>query len=151
MEIALLAWPRMMLGCALLAVAGCGPSVPYKTVPVSGKVTYDDGTPIGGPRVRVQFFPQVPAINAKEHPHAGSAELQPDGSFANVTTWHYADGVIPGPQKVVVQSLDKRQQPTGAVDPVYSSANDTPLTIEVKAGMSPIQLTVPKPAAGAGS
>ncbi len=107
---------------------------------------YEDGTPIVAPRVRVQFLPQIPPVNAKEHPHPGSAELQPDGTFANVTTWKYADGVIAGPQKVMVQALDTRSQPTGALDPIYGSAK-TPLTLEVKPDMGPIELKLPKPAA----
>jgi hypothetical protein len=130
----------------VLLVAGCSPSAPYKTVPVSGKITYEDGMPIPG-RVRLQFFPQIQAINAKEYPRAGSAELKPDGTFPNVTTWKYADGVIPGPQKVVIQALDNRQQPTGAVDLIFGSATTTTLTAEVKPGMQPLDLKIPKPTA----
>jgi hypothetical protein len=97
--------------------------------------------------VRVQFFPQIQAINAKEYPRPGSAELKPDGTFPNVTTWKYADGVIPGTQKVVVQALDNRQQPTGAVDLIYGNATTTTLTTEVTPGMPPLDLHIPKPTA----
>ncbi len=118
--------------------------------PVSGKVTYEDGTPIAAKRVRVQFVPQVPPVNPKQHPHAGSAELTADGSFANVTTWKYADGVIVGPQKVMIQPLDARERLTGAVDPEYTN-NQTPLTLEVTPGMAPIDIKVPKPKTAVGS
>jgi hypothetical protein len=134
----------LSLGLCLLGVAGCGPSAPYKTVPVSGTVTYDDGSPIKAHRVRVQFLPQVQPINPKEYPRPGSAEVKPDGTFANVTTWKYADGVIPGPNKVMVQALDEREKMTGAVDQIYGGAK-TPITIEIKAGMGPIPIQVPKP------
>jgi len=130
----------------LLAIGGCKPSVPYQTTRVTGKVTYDDGTPIPGHRVTVQFLPQVPNISKKEYPRPGRAEAKPDGVFTEVTTWKYADGVIPGPQKVMVQSLDERERASGAVDPLYSTAN-TPLTAEVKVGGGPIEIKVPKPVA----
>ena len=136
--------------CGMLLLAGCE-QPPYKTVPVSGKVTYDDGTPIPAQRVRVQFVPLVAPVNAKQYPHPGNAELSPDGTFANVTTWKYADGVIPGPQKVIIQPLDNKEHLTAAVDPDYTT-NKSPLTLEVTAGMPPVDLKVPKPkAVGKGS
>jgi hypothetical protein len=137
---------NVFIACSLLvAIGGCGPSVPYKTTKVSGKVTYDDGTPIPGHRVVVQFLPQVQAINPKQYPRPGRAEVKPDGTFSEVTTWKYADGVIPGRQKVLVESLDERQRPNGAVDPQFATA-ETTLTADVVAGAGPLEIKVPKPA-----
>ena len=68
-----------VLGACLIAIAGCGPSQPYKTVAVSGKVTYDDGTPIPGKRIMVTFLPQVTNKNAKEYPRMGNTELKASG------------------------------------------------------------------------
>ncbi len=135
-----------MAAIALCGLAGCGADTPYPTVPVHGKITYEDGTPIPGHRVVAQFVPQVPPINKKDYPRPGWAELNADGTFEVVTTWKYADGVVPGPQKVLVKSLNKMEQPTGAVDPKYGTL-DTPLKIEITAGGPPLALTVSKPSA----
>jgi hypothetical protein len=135
---------RLLTGL-LLAIAGCGQRAPYTIVPVSGTVTYDDGTSIPGARVVVTFVPQIEAVNPKEFPRSGTTDLKPDGSFSEVTTWKHGDGVIPGAQKVTVISVDERMQPTGAVDPIYSRIDTTPLTAVINSGDNRVTLTIAAP------
>ncbi len=96
-------------------------------------------------RVVVTFVPQIEAVNPKEFPRSGTTDLKPDGSFSAVTTWKHGDGVILGAQKVTVISVDERMQPTGAVDPIYSRIDTTPLTAVINSGDNRVTLTIAAP------
>jgi hypothetical protein len=50
---------------SILWLAGCGGSQPFSTVPVSGKVMYEDGSLIPAPQIQVMFVPQVPPVDKK--------------------------------------------------------------------------------------
>ena len=143
-----IAWRLAAIGLALLALpqaAGCGKGVPYKTVPVSGKVTYDDGTPIPAAQIVVYFYPQVEAVDKKAPPKVGSAQVNvADGTFGEASTWEIGDGVIPGTAKVVVQSRDEQERWTNAVPAAYRDQQTTPLSVEIRKGMEPLVLTVKK-------
>jgi hypothetical protein len=145
-----LCWQRVSLPIfsVLLLIGfcpGCGRSAPFEIVPVSGTLLYEDGTPIPGERVVIEFHSQTPPKSPKEHPRKGVAQVNPDGSFTTVTTWKYADGAIVGPHKVVVLSRDASERPTGAVPKQFSSPTLTPLTAEVISGGPPLELKVPRP------
>jgi hypothetical protein len=132
--------------CAItLVIAGCDRNAPFDIVPTSGKVQYDDGTPIPGNRLVVEFHSQTPPKNAKTHPRKGVAECDRDGNFKTVTTWKYGDGAIVGPQKIVLLALDGQQQQTGAVPSEYANPSSTPLAVEVKAGGPPLEFKIPNP------
>lgn len=140
--------PFLLLPAAvvLFSLAGCGPSAPYPIVPVTGKVTYEDGTPIPAARVVVSFESEAPPVDSKTHPRAGKAEVNPsDGTFSSVTTWKFGDGAIVGPHKVVVISMDEKQNPTKHVPKEYQSKVTTPLTIEVTRDGKPLEIKVAKP------
>ena len=138
--------PLFSLLCLTL-VTGCGPTPPYATTPISGKVTYEDGSLIPGEQVTVTFVPQTPPIDPRTYPRpAGVVVNAADGTFGNFTTDTYGDGVTLGPAKVVVQSSKADGLPTGAVPAEYSSAEQTPLKVEVTSGHAPYEIKVPKPA-----
>ncbi|CAD7694828.1 unnamed protein product [Ostreobium quekettii] len=124
--------PRTLVGLSVVLTAfvvGCGSSgVPFGVVPVEGKVTYEDGTPIPG--VSVQFVPQTPSLDAKTVPRPGVAGIADDGTIEQVTTYDYADGLVPGKHKVIVKSKTGNGQRTQAVDAKYSSADTTPLIVD---------------------
>jgi hypothetical protein len=89
-----------LLSAVLLV--GCGGSVsPFDSVPVSGKVTYEDGSaiPLGG--MQLTFHSQVPPQNGM-HPRPGVVGVKGDGTFENVTSYKFADGLVLGKHKVVV-------------------------------------------------
>jgi hypothetical protein len=116
-------------------------------VPVSGKVTYEDGSPIPGPDLQIIFVPQTPPANPKEYPRRASGAVSPaDGTFECLTTNEYGDGATVGPQKVLVESINEQGKPSGAVPPEYSSVTQTPLKTDVSAGHGPYQFKIPKPA-----
>jgi hypothetical protein len=128
-----------------LAALGCGQGAPFDIVPVHGKVTYEDGTPIPGHQVLVKFHPQFEGKDAKTQPRYAQAEVSKTGEFVEATTWKYGDGAIPGPHKVTVEALSKTYAPNGNVDPIYANPETTPLTAEVKASGDTFEFTVKKP------
>lgn len=118
-------------------VLGCGKSEkPYSIVPVEGKVTYEDGTPIPG--VKVTFVSQAQPLDSKTHPRPGVAGIADDGTIEEVTTYNFGDGLVPGKHKVVVKS--------SAVHTKYSSAKTTPLIFDT--ADVPLNITVEKPSLG---
>lgn len=132
---------RSALGAAVLGLAvlsGCG-GEPFKLVPVSGKVTYADGSVIPGDQVLVRFIPeQVAAPGAPAVP-AATGEVSPrDGTLEGLTTHKYLDGAVPGVHKVTVVAMkagaDGVPVPTRAVPEKYHSPATTPLTWEVARG-----------------
>ena len=134
--------------CALLALSaallsGCGGSEPFKLVPVSGKVTYDDSSLIPAKRIVVTFLPQVEAADAKTHPRPGQAEVNVvDGTFSFMTTRQAGDGATAGPNKVLIASYDDRENPTDHVPLIYRNAETTPLKIDVGKDPQPFNLRV---------
>ncbi len=133
----------LLAGGLLVWVTGCGRE-PFSMVRVSGKVTYEDGSPIECHRLRVIFNPQVAALDAKTHPRPGEATVNPDGTFSTVTTHKYGDGLIRGKHKVQVISLDDMERPTNAVPAVYAELSTTPLEVDVTRSGQFIELKIKK-------
>lgn len=133
----------------LLAVlAGCG-GEPFSFVPVSGKITYSDGSLIPGQTIVVRFVPLEAQTSGKDVSGAATGYLNPqDGTFTGLTTHTDSDGVVPGRYKVVVMAVQNGPQgtgPTAAVPPRYQSANQTPLEVEVNSASREFELTIEKP------
>jgi hypothetical protein len=136
-----------LLSALLTAASGCGSSVPYRTVPVSGKITYDDGSLINAPRIQLIFWSQAEPIDLKTKPRQGVAEVDPaDGTFSEASTWALGDGVIIGKQKICVITYDEKGAMTNLLPEVYNEPSDTPLEVEVSKaeGMAPRELKVKK-------
>jgi hypothetical protein len=129
-----------------LLLSGCGEKSPYTVAPVSGKVTYEDGSPIPGTDVQIMFVPQTPPVSAKEYPRPASGSVSlADGSFECMTTNQYGDGATVGPQKVLVLSINEQGKPSGAVPAEYANVGQTPLTADVSAGHGPYSFKIEKP------
>jgi hypothetical protein len=133
--------PAGPLLAVLLAVslAGCGGGAPFKIVPVSGKVTYSDGSLIPADRIVVTFVPQGVQASGKDAAAAARGEVNvADGTFAGLTTQKHLDGAIVGKHKVLVQALKTGVagvgEPTAAVPAKYAKAATTPLEVEVPPG-----------------
>lgn len=86
---------------------GYGEIEPFDIVRVTGRVTFDDGTPIPVGRIMVMFESQVAPIDKKTHPRPGFAEIDvTDGTFTRATTHRFSDGLIVGPHRVRAWSYD---------------------------------------------
>lgn len=132
-------------GIVLIGVLGCSKE-PFTMIPVRGKVTYEDGSVIPAKQIRVEFVPQVEMVNAATHPRPGMTYLNvDDGTFASVTSHKADDGLVVGKHKVVVVSLDERENQTNAVPKSYAAPDTTPLEIEVNGETKSLELKVKKP------
>jgi hypothetical protein len=124
-------------GLAVAVLAGCG-GEPYKLVGVSGKVTYEDGSVVQGERVSIEFTPQAEALDATTHPRPGIAEVSTsDGTFSDVTTHKYGDGLTAGKHTVQVFVEDENYNRT--------ELEVTPSEIEVGGGSTELEFKVKKP------
>jgi hypothetical protein len=93
------AWSIVLV---VMGLVGCGDSAPFSYVPVAGRVTYEDGTPIPASGMKLQFEPlDVQTVNGM-HPRIATADLDAEGRFANATSHKYGDGLVPGKHKVAI-------------------------------------------------
>jgi hypothetical protein len=113
----------------LFAMLGCGgPSgapneAKTMVVPVSGKLLTASGSPVANAWV---------VFNPKEIPgHEANAPTGPDGSF-RLSTFGKEDGAIPGKYVVTVEPHPYPKGAKPSIPRQYSSAKDSPLTVEVK-------------------
>jgi len=131
-------------------VSGCGSGEPFSYVKASGKVTYDDGSLIQAPQVRLTFIAENPPTTGDEKIHARPATTYANpktGEFSEITSHSYDDGLLSGKHKVIVNPTDERGTAIdGVVAPEYRDANKTPL--EVDTANQPFVIKVKKPAGG---
>jgi len=120
---------------SLVGAAGCGRGY----LPVHGKVTLSDGSPVPGCLVLFEGEPGGKKISAR-------GEVGPDGSF-NMSTNTPGDGVPPGNYRVSVvppppPSLDS---PSSApYNERFTRSETSGLTFEVKPGNSELSIRVSK-------
>lgn len=140
-------WPLRVAVLGLLAVvtAGCGGGSPFEQVPITGTVTYEDGSLIPAAGITITFVPQTPSIDRKTHPRPAMAEVNmADGTFKDVTSRKYGDGATIGLNKVLIVSHDNQENPTNAVPAIYRQVDTTPLQIEISPDNTHIELKVRK-------
>jgi len=115
-----------------MVLGGCG-SPPQELAPVSGKVTYSDGSPIKAEQVLIAFLPQ--GIKDKDGLPATAARATAsptDGSFV-LMTWKYGDGAAIGKHKVTVTGFNPRPPGGYATPKKYISESTSPIEVEVVA------------------
>jgi hypothetical protein len=121
------------------AVSGCGSDNPFEYVPVSGKVSYDDGSVYTGGQL--QFESQAPP-QGNLRPRPATAAINSDGSFDSVTSYKPGDGLVPGKHKVAfIFATDAQGKPL--VPQEYMSVATSPLVIDT--ADAPLTIKVPKP------
>jgi hypothetical protein len=124
-------------------MSGCGKGVPYSCVPVSGKVTYDDGSLIPADQIHLVFVSQTPPVDPKMPPKNGVATADgKTGKFDFATTYSFKDGIVSGEHKVIVQCLRKGRLVRNLVAAEFTDPTKTPL--KVRTGEAPFNLTIPK-------
>jgi hypothetical protein len=121
----------LAVGVLALSLAGCGDGLQ----PVTGKVVYEDGTPVSGGSV---------TFNSKDKGTNASGDIADDGTFS--LAFNGSKGAAPGQYKVVVVGKDTGYGNPPTVDDVYGDPSKTPLTQEIVAGKNDITVTVKKPA-----
>ena len=132
----------LLLTLICVVTVGCGSGSPYDYVKAGGKLTYDDGSPIPVPNIRLQFAAQdAPAVEGA-HPRPAIANINAQGDFDCVTSYKYGDGLIPGKHKV---AIEQAADPKGKllVPKEYTSIATTPLVVDTN--NVPLEIKVPKP------
>jgi hypothetical protein len=133
-------WRRFTVLAALtclLWLSGCGGG----RYPVTGRVTFDDGSPLDAGAVICETQLDGKTIMAR-------ATLRPDGTFALGTT-NPEDGAPPGKYRVLVvpralyESEKSTKQPP--IDPKFEKFESSGLSLEVKPGGNELLITVTKP------
>jgi hypothetical protein len=121
-------------------ISGCGSDSPFEYVPIQGKVTYEDGSLIPA-SFELRFQALAPPIGTA-HPRPAMAEVKSDGTFDEVTSYKYGDGLVPGKHKVVIAYATDA---TGRslVPDEYTTVMTTPL--EIDTAEAPLEIKVPKP------
>jgi hypothetical protein len=120
---------------------GCGSGSPYSYVKATGKITYDDGTPLRN--LRVLFAAQDAPTVEGAHPRPAVANLNDQGEFDCVTSYKYGDGLIAGKHKVAIESGGSPENSAAVVPKEYQSIATTPLIVDT--ANLPIEIKVPKP------
>jgi hypothetical protein len=134
----------VVLGLAM--TLGCGHG-PFSAVPVSGKVTFRDGSLIKADRIVVTLVPQGAAASGKMAAPGARGDVNvADGTFAGLTTHKPMDGVVLGRHKVVVQPLKKgpggMDMPLNVIPARYTQPDKTPLEVEVKKSRESLTLLI---------
>lgn len=108
----------LLAGMLLVCLGGCGSSDPFDTVPVSGKVTFEDGSSVPADGMSLVFSAQVESVDSRTHARPGQAAINvADGTFSEATTNKVGDGLILGKHTVKAFAYDK-------------DLNEVPLTID---------------------
>lgn len=132
----------LVVGAAGVLLSGCGGTgSPFDYVTVVGKLTYEDGTPIPAEGIKLVFDSQAPPVG-NAHPRPGTSMVSPTGEFKDVTSYKFADGLVPGKHKVsILYATDAAGKLL--VPAEYTKASTTPLVIDT--AESPLEIKVPKP------
>lgn len=142
----------LLLGAALLTVIGCGGGA--STIPIKGKLVFDDGKPVSGASIR--FVP------TGEKGRMANGYSSKDGTF-ELTTINAGDGAQPGDYVVVVSKIPASKGPSTSSDPtkdmidwlkqkkpkevdpvpvIYGSEKSSPLKWKIESGSTEITLKI---------
>lgn len=133
---------------AALTATGCSNHPP--TYPVSGTVTFDDGTPVSGGTVE---FRNVTMDVSKQVNARG--EIGPDGKY-QLTTYTLSDGAVAGDHQIAIFPLAQEtpgnlssEPPPNPIERKYQSYDASGLTYTVKTdGPNVLDIKVGKKVAG---
>lgn len=134
--------PARLLPLALLAgvafLGGCNSG----RYPVTGRVTYDDGSPVTGGTV-------IAETNIDGKVVALQGNIESDGSF-RMGGAAPGDGAQPGSYRVLITSptlsdAEKAQGKRPALGGKYASFDSSGITLEVKPGKNDLAIKVARP------
>jgi hypothetical protein len=138
-------WSRTAAFILIAAViAGCNNSGnPFTSVPVSGKLTFEDGTLIPVPGIKL-FFHCLEPPKGNMHPRPAQVSVEADGTFKDITTYKFGDGLVLGKHSVTVVALENGR-PSKKIPAEYAFPQKSPLVVEVTSSGQVLEIKVPKP------
>ena len=138
---------RLVHWVAILAVlvVGCGKQQ-TPIVPVSGTVTYDDGSVVPANQMEVKFLTPAKLIEEESFPPDATARVDTrDGHFPEVTTLQHGDGLGIGQHEVEVVRYGDEANPGDLTAQVYRGDKVWPSKVTVGPGKNEFMITIPKP------
>ena len=135
---------RRIIGALAMVVlcGGCGDDDPFDYMQVTGRLTYEDGTPIPAGGIRLGFMVQDVAPIDGKFPRPAEAVVDADGNFANCTSVTYGDGLLPGKHKVAIYYATDAKGKL-LIPKEYSHAGSTPLVVDTS--NAPLHIKIPRP------
>ncbi len=133
---------RVAILVLALACAGCNDGNPFDYVPVSGRLMYEDGTPIPTGGIRLGFTVQDVGPKGDAFPRPGEALVDAEGNFSECMSYRPGDGLIPGKHKVAIFFATDAKGKL-LIPKEYAHPSTTPLVIDT--ADAPLEIKVPKP------
>lgn len=134
---------RLVILALLGLVVGCGDSGPFEYIPVTGTITYEDGSVVPAKSWRV-IFTALDHNDPKVRPRPATAGVDPaTGKFDTVTSYKYGDGLVPGRHRVALAALDASGKEMQLFPKEYSNVRESPLIVDT--ANLPLEIKVPKP------
>ena len=130
--------PSLLLFCV-----GCeGGGSPFEYVPVSGTLTYEDGTPLPSQGIALRFKALETQTTESMQPRPAQAGVDASGKFEAATSYKFGDGLVPGRHRVALlyATNDKGEL---LVPKEYTSISKSPLIVDT--ANLPFEIKVPRP------
>ena len=132
----------LLVIAAIMSSVGCGGSQPFSYIPVSGRLTYDDGMPVPAGGIRIGFKAIDAQPVGEAYPRPAEAVVNAEGNFESVTSYKPDDGLIPGKHKVTLYYAIDNQGKL-LVPKEYTDPSTTPLVVDT--ATLPLEIKVPRP------
>lgn len=127
----------VLAGAMILAVVssvGCGGGERPKTIPISGRVTFNGQPP--GEHGRLHFQPTQAASGYSKRPAGGS--FTAEGPY-RVMSWEPDDGLVPGHYTVSLMPADPNNT---KIPPKYREGGSSGLEVDVPVDQSSIEYNI---------
>ncbi len=128
------------LAIVVMVATGCD-SRPFAYAPISGQITYEDGTPLPTEgALRLTFYSDAPPVDGKLYPRPGSAMPDKDGKFEPMTM-RPGDGLVRGTHRVTVSYMARDTK--GLIPKEYTLKDQTPLVVDTE--QKSFEIKIPRP------
>jgi hypothetical protein len=122
-----------------VAFVGCGGDAKKTPLPVTGKVTFNDGMPPAAEYMQIRFEPAVGSPDTK----TATGTIQKDGTY-KLTTVQPNDGAFPGDYKVVFSVYKTYLGREDMITPPATNVSTTPHNATVKRGSQEFNFVLEK-------
>ena len=138
-------WAGIVAIMAAGTLCGCRKAEQPPTIPVSGKITYEDGSLVPANQIELRFLATQPDLyREKDYPTAATARVDTrDGTFKEMTTWQHGDGVIAGQYDVEVVRYGDEDNPGGFEANSYRGERVWPSKVTVAPDKTEFHITIP--------
>ena len=121
-------------------------SDPFTYHRVSGRVVYEDGSPIPAGDLTLTFVPMVGAAGGERYPRPGHASVMvKTGDFTHASTRRHGDGLVAGRHKVLVTGPNRLPLAKEVLSADYAAYDTTPLEVDTRTQRFDLMVKRPVP------